>query len=149
MNPHLISVAAALLGAVIGGLASALTSWLAERVRSNGEWWRQEHRRREQLYDAFIENAVESYADALQHDEPDVAALVALYAKIDRMYLHSSRAVIESAEEVRRKIVDTFLDDNKAFPELREMLAEGSIDLFGKFSAACRVELDAVRAGRG
>lgn len=148
MNPSILSALAALIGAVIGGFTSVMSSWLAQYVQANGQWRRQEHQQREDLYNAFIDNAVQCYADALQHDEPDISAMVGLYAKIDRMYLHSSRRVIESAEEIRRRIADTYLDPNRAFPELREMLADGSINLLGKFSEACRAELDEMRASR-
>ena len=148
MNPSVISALAGLVGAIIGGLTSVFTSWVAQRLQANGEWRRQEHHRREDLYNAFIETAVECYADALLHEEPDVAAMVSLYARIDQMYLRSSRRVIDSAEEIRRRIVDTFRDTNKAFPELRERLADGSLNLLAAFSEACRIELDEIRTGR-
>ena len=149
MDPNIVSALAGLTGAVIGGITSVGTSWLAQRIQANGQWRRQEHQRREDLYNAFIESAVKCYADALQHEEPEMATMVSLYARIDQMYLRSSRRVIECAEEIRRKIIETFRDENKAFPELRERLADGSLSLLGKFSEACRIELDGLRAQRG
>lgn len=148
MDTSAVSALAGLTGAVIGGLTSVMASLVAQRTQADGQWRRQEHQRREDLYNAFIEVAVECYADALQHDAPDVKAMVGLYARIDQMYLRSSRRVIESAEEIRRRIVETFRDQNRAFPELREMLADNSISLLAEFSDACRTELDELRAGR-
>lgn len=149
MDPSIVSALAALIGAVVGGFTSVLTSWQAQRAQARALWRRQEHQRREDLYKAFIEDAALCYADALQHDEPQMSVFVGIYAKIDQMRVHSSDRVIASALEIRRRIVETYLDTNKAFPELRDMLADGSIDLLGAFSEACRVELEEMRAERG
>lgn len=149
MDANAVSALAGLTGAVIGGLTSVGTSWLAQRIQANGQWRRQEHQRREDLYNAFIETAIECYADALQHEEPEVSSMVSLYARIDQMHLHSTRRVIECAEEIRRTIVQTFHDSNKPFPALRERLADGSFRLLSRFSEACRIELEEMRAGQG
>lgn len=148
MDPNLVSAMAALVGAVIGGLTSVLTSSVAQQLRTRTEWRREAHSRREELYKTFIENAAQCYADALQHDEPDVSGLVALYALIDTMYVHSSAKVIAAAEDIRVRIVDTYLDPNRGFQELRGMIADGSIVLLRSFSEACRIELEELRAGR-
>jgi hypothetical protein len=75
--------------------------------------------------------------DALQHDKPDISALVGIFAKIDRMRVQSSPKVVESAERVARKIVDAYLAPDKSFLELCEMLDSGAIDLLSEFSNAC------------
>ena len=62
------------------------------------------------------------------------------------MRVQSSPKVVESAERVGRKIVDAYLEPDKSFPELREMLNSGAIDLLSEFSNACRVEFDSLRA---
>ncbi|MEX3935834.1 hypothetical protein AB4Y32_29260 [Paraburkholderia phymatum] len=49
---------------------------------------------------------------------------------------------------IGRKIVDTYLAPDKSFLELREMLADGSIDILGKFSDVCRAEFESLRAHR-
>lgn len=102
--------------------------------------WRQE------LYKAFIEEATKCYVDALQHDKPDLAGLGNLYAKISRMRVQSSREVADEADVIGRKIVDTYLAPDKSFIEIREMLADGSIDILGKFGDVCRAEFESLRA---
>jgi hypothetical protein len=149
MDPNIVSALAALIGAVVGGFTSVLTTWQAQRIQARALWRRQEHQRRENLYSAFIEEAAECYADAIQHDEPQMSAFVGIYAKIDQMRVHSSDRVIAAAMEIRGKIVETYLHPNRAFLEMRDMLADGSVDLLGKFSEACRIELEAMRAERG
>ena len=102
--------------------------------------------RRQELYKEFIEEATRCYVDAMQHTKPDLAALGNLYAKISRMRVQSSREVADEAEVIGRKIVDTYLAPDKTFIEIREMLANGSIDILGQFSDACRAEFESLRA---
>ena len=149
MDSSIVSALAALVGAVVGGFTSVLTSWHAQRVQARALWRRQEHQRREDLYKAFIEDAAQCYADALQHDEPQMSLFVGIYAKIDQMRVHSTDRVIASAMEIRTRLVETYLNPNRAFPELRDMMADGSIDLLSAFSEACRIELEGMRAERG
>jgi hypothetical protein len=73
-------------------------------------------------------------------------ALIALYAKISRMRIMSSPNVVDSADQIVQAIVDTYLAPNKTFPELRDMLDDGSIDLLRNFSDACRVEFESLQA---
>jgi hypothetical protein len=58
----------------------------------------------------------------------------------------SSPKVVESADQIARKIVDTYLAPNKIFPELREMVNSGSLDLLRDFSDACRAEFESFQA---
>jgi hypothetical protein len=146
MNASIISALAALLGAAIGGLTSVLASWLTQQTQAKAQWIAQERARRQELYRDFIEEAAKCYVDALQHDKPDISTLVGIYAKIDRMRVQSSPNVVESAERVGRKIVDTYLAPDKGFLELREMLNSGEINILREFSDACRVEFESLRA---
>lgn len=146
MNPSVISAIAALTGAVIGGCTSVITSLLAQRAQAKVQWLAMDQNRRQKLYKEFIEEASKCYIDALQHDEADLKALVGLYSKISRMRVLSSAAVVANADQIARKIVDTYLAPNKTFPELREMIISGSLDLLRDYSEACRTELQSLRA---
>jgi hypothetical protein len=145
MNSALLSTVAALLGAIIGGALSVLASWLAQRVQARTLWLTQELRRREDLYREFIDAAAKCYAMALQRNESDAETLAELYAEMGRMRVISSPNVLREAMVVVDKILDAFLDPNRDFLEVREMLTSHSIDLFSSFGQACRVELDALR----
>jgi hypothetical protein len=83
---------------------------------------------------------------ALQHDKADIPGLVGLYAKLGGMRVLSSRSVIHAAESITQKIVDTYLQPDKTFVELRSMVSDGRIDLLCDFSAACREEFEEIRA---
>jgi hypothetical protein len=146
MSGTIISALAGLTGAAIGGLTSVLASWLTQQTQARAQWLAQDRLRRQELYKEFIEDASRCYIDALQHDKPDVVALVGLYAKMSRMRVQSSSEVVESAQRVGRKIVDAYLAPDKTFVELREMLDSGSIDILGELSEACRIEFESLRA---
>jgi hypothetical protein len=94
----------------------------------------------------IIEEASQCHVYALQHDKAEIPALVSLYAKIARMRVLSSSKVVECAEKIGRKIVDTHLEPDRSFLELREMVNSGSIDLIRDFSETCRAELESLRA---
>ena len=147
MNSSLISALAALTGASIGGLASVLASWLLYQRQVRVQWVEQEVSFRGGLYKEFIEDASKCYVDALQHGTGDIPALVALHAKMGRLRILSSPTVIASAEKVREKILDTYLEPDKSFAELRELVRtnEESFDLLREFSETCREELAALR----
>jgi hypothetical protein len=146
MNASVVSALAALVGAAIGGLTSVFASWFTQRTQVRAEWFAHDRARRQELYKEFIEEATRLYVDALQHDDPDLGSLVGLYAKISRMRVQSSHEVAEEADLVGRKIVDTYLTPDKSFIELRQMLADGTLDILGKFGDVCRAEFESLRA---
>jgi hypothetical protein len=57
----------------------------------------------------------------------------------------SSKTVVQRAEDVVRKILDTYLEPNKSFVELREMAIDGTIDLLHDFSTTCHEEFEKMR----
>ena len=142
MNSSVITALAALVGAALGGFTSLVASWLTQRTQVQAQWTSQQILRRQDLYKEFIEQASKCYVHALQQHEPDIAGLVELYARLGRMRVLSSSKVLECAEQVVRKIVDTYLAPDKSFLELREMLNSGAVDPMHDFSAACRAEVD-------
>ena len=146
MDASVITGLAAVVGAAIGGLTSILASWLTQRTQARARWLAQDVVRRQDLYKGFIEAASKCYVHALQHDEADIPFLVEVYARLGMMRIVSSPKVLESAEQIERKIVDTYMIPNKTFLELREMINSQSVDLLREFSVACRAELESLRA---
>jgi len=140
MDSASLSAFAALAGAAIGGLTSFATSWLTQQTQVKVQQSAHMLTRREELYKDFVEEASKLYADSLIHETSDVSQLVRLYAMISRMRVLSSTTTIESADKVARMIVNTYLAPNKTFPELRDMVNSGAIDLLRDFSEACREE---------
>ena len=146
METSITSALAALAGSAIGGLTSVAANWLNQRSMIRAQWVQHEKTRRQILYRDFIDEASKCYIDALQHNEADVSSLVGLYAKLSRMRVSSSKPVVQHAEVIARKILDTYLEPDRSFVELRDMAINGSIDLLQEFSDACRDEFEELRA---
>jgi hypothetical protein len=146
MEASFVTALAALVGAALGGFASVIASWLTQRAKLRAQWTAQDIVQRQDLYKEFIEAASRCYVHALQHDEADIPALVELYAKLSRMRVLSTSKVLENAEQIERKILDTYLAPNKTFLDLREMINSGSVDLLREFSETCRAEFESLRA---
>jgi ferredoxin-NADP reductase len=148
MEASIISALAALTGTAVGGLTSVAANWLTHRGQIRAQWLHHERSRRQILYRDFIDEASKCYIDALQHHEADadIPSLVGLYAKLGRMRVLSSRPVVHSAEHIAKKIMDTYLQPDKSFVELRDMANSGAIDLLREFSDACRDEFEQMRA---
>ncbi|SDT51267.1 hypothetical protein [Bradyrhizobium canariense] len=140
MDASLISGFAALAGAAIGGLTSATAGWLSQRYTAHAQWVANENLRRLDIYRDFIETASKCYIHALQHDEPDISGLVGLYTNISRMRVLSAAEVVEKAEQVAQRILDTYTEPDRSFAELRSMARNHAIDLLYDFSNACRLE---------
>ena len=145
MDSALISASAAIGAAAIVGVMSFLGAWTAKQKEVRAQWLVQDRLRRQDLYKEFIEVASKCFVDALQHEKPDVASLVSMYAKMSRMRVISSPQVLADAEQVLRRIIDaasqppvTLTNDR-----VREMVENGSADVLRNFSESCRAEFDA------
>jgi len=93
--------------------------------------------RREDVYKEFIEQASKCYVDALQRGETeaDIPGLVTLYALIGRMRIMSTPKVVGIADQIGRKIVDSYLAPDKSFLELREMVKSANQSILSANSA--------------
>jgi len=139
-DASLISGFAALAGAAIGGLTSATAGWLTQRAMAHAQWVTSENLRRQEIYREFIEIASKCYIHALQHDDPEITGLVGLYTQISRMRVLSSTEIVDKAEQVAQRILDTYTEPDRSFAELRSMAKNHAIDLLYDFSKACRLE---------
>ena len=144
MNPVYFSAFAALAGSVIGGLTTFAAAWVTQRQQANVQWLLQEKTRRQELYQAFIEEASKLYVDALMRDQAEIPPLVSLYASVNKMRVVSTPEVTERADKLVRMIVEAYFSPNKTLPELRAMMKSGALDFLRDFSEACREELAAV-----
>jgi hypothetical protein len=147
MEASIISALAALTGTAVGGLTNVAANWLNNRGQIRAQWLHHERNRRQVLYRNFIEEASKCYIDALQHHEADadISSLVGLYAKLGQMRVLSSKPVVNSADHIAKTIMDTYLEPDKSFVELRDMARTGAIDLLREFSEVCRDEFEQIR----
>jgi hypothetical protein len=147
MNASVVTAVAALMGAAIGGLTSVLASWLTQHAQAKAQRLTEDQLRRQEIYKEFIKDAAKLYIHALQSDKADVSGLMGLYADVSRMRVLSSASVVDSADQIVKKITNAYLEPNKTFPELREMANSGLIDPLRNFSEACRAESERLHFG--
>jgi hypothetical protein len=140
MDLAYLSAAAALAGSAIGGLTSLTASWLTQRVQVTAQQRAHEVSRREELYNDFIDEASNAYADAFQRTEVDVAKVVRLYALVSRMRIVASRNVIEQADAVMQMIIDTYRGPNRTIYDEADSIRKRGLDPLLNFSNACRHE---------
>ena len=127
---------------------SFLGSWIVHQKEVRAQWLGQDRLRRQDLYKEFIQQASKCYADALQHEKPDVPLLVVLYGKISRMRVISSPQVLAAAEQVLRRIADIYFEPPIVLSrdQIRSMLQDGSVDILRDFSQSCRAEFEMLRS---
>jgi len=141
VDANLITASAGILGSISGASAAIATTWIAQRhqtVRERAKW---ETRRRETLYGDFITEAAHLLADAFDHTLEEPETLVKFYAILGRIRLVSSDVVLVAAEDVSDRIVKLYAEPNRQIDELFTTLHSGEMEVFKRFSDACRVEL--------
>lgn len=141
-----ISALMGLAGVAIGGLASFATAWMTHRSQVREKQREIEVAKREKLFSDFIAEATRLYGDAVSHQKDDVSDLVLLYALVAQMRLISSRRVVDSAEHVMERIVETYLTPNRSLSEMRDLARSGAMNFLLDFGEACRAELAAGHA---
>ena len=139
---------AAIMGALVGGLASMASTWVSERTRHKRDLLQREITRRESAYSDFIDHASKLYVTSATHNlndddvklESELEGAVSLYGIASRIRLFASDRVIKEAEAVLDLILIQFGAENISVDELREKkLSER--DPLKTFSVSCRREL--------
>jgi hypothetical protein len=143
LDPASISAFAALAGSALGGLTSLGASWLSQREQFSAQYRATHRKQREELYWSFIQEASRLYADAFEHDHPEISNLVNLYALVSQMRVVSPAKVVAAADRVVARIVETYLGPNRSFRDVREVMENQSMNPLQDFSSACRDDLNA------
>ena len=151
MDPQVTSALAAVLGALVGGLASLTSTWIGERSRDRRDLLHEEIVKRETAYGEFIHNASELYATSATHmiddDGTEVARLASLYSLASRIRLFASDQVILEAERVVDLIIAQYGNENISPEQLRTNALEKKGDPLKLFSVTCRQEIkDLIKA---
>ena len=149
MNSGLISALAAIMGTLVGGLASLASTWVGERSRHRRDLFQRDIARRETAYSEFIDQASKLYVASATHhiddDDADVAGMVTVYAVASRIRLIASDQVIAEAEKVIDRIFMQFGADNISAEQLRKSAVETRDDPLIAFSIVCRHELQDIK----
>jgi len=143
---------AAIMGALVGGLASLASTWVSERTRHRRDLLQREITKRESTYSEFIEHASKLFVTAATHNLNDddanlnseLEGAVSLYGIASRIRLFASDRVIREAEAVLDLILVQFGAENITVEELREKRLNES-DPLKCFSVSCRRELQEIQ----
>jgi hypothetical protein len=147
IDPTLLSPVSALLGALVGGVATLLGAIYSQRSHDHVARVASEIAKREAVYADFVMSASNLLLNAYTRDElglgGDEQHMVGL---INRMRLFAPTEVIEGAEAVFRAIVEILL---KPSIELRQLAKQALSKTLGPdpllaFSEICRKDLDNV-----
>jgi hypothetical protein len=143
-----ISALAGLVGAAIGGLTSALTSWFTQRTLLRERGLVVAIKERERLFVEFINEASRLYGDALGHERDDITDIVGLYALLAHIRLVSSERVVVAAEHTIDAVIEAYQQPNRTLHEIREYVTAGGLDPMSELGCACRAELVGMRTFR-
>jgi hypothetical protein len=146
LNPTSIPALAALCGSLVGVLGSSVGAWIAQRHQNRRDILSKKIFHREQLYSDFISEAARAMADALQHGFQDPSSLTPSYALLSRIRLSSSTIVVENAQNVIQRILNTYSQPNLT-PEEFQAWANERNDPLREFGEICRRELDSLWNG--
>ena len=148
MNGEISNGLAAIMGALVGGLASLASTWVSERSRHKRDLLQREITKRETTYSDFINNASKLYVASATHNlndddanlESELEGAVSLYGIASRIRLFASDRVIKEAEAVLDLILIQFGAENISVQELRAKKLNER-DPLKAFSVSCRREL--------
>jgi len=149
MTGELSNGMAAIMGALVGGLASLASTWVSERTRHRRDLVQREVTKRETTYSDFIDHASRLYVISATHNlndgdeasiESELQGAVSLYGIASRIRLFASDRVIREAEAVLDLILMQFGAENISVDQLREKKFDDR-DPLKAFSISCRREL--------
>ena len=147
MDTATIGALSAVLGSLVGGTATAATSWMSQRALNRSKHIKDEARRREALYGEFISECAKLAVDALAHSLEKPETLLPSYALLNRIRLCASPAVLAEAEKVLRRVTEQYFAKNLPVEQIHQLALSKDSDPLEAFGQACRVEMKAMRAG--
>ena len=140
---------AAILGALVGGVASLASAWVTERTRNRRDQMQREINKRETTYSEFIDKASKLYVISATHTiseddnenlQVDLKEAVSLYGTASRIRLFGSDRVIKETEAVLDLILVQFGAESISVGQFRERKLKER-DPLKSFSVSCRSEL--------
>ncbi|MBV9015560.1 MAG: hypothetical protein JO058_07865 [Alphaproteobacteria bacterium] len=148
IDPTLLSPVSALLGALVGGVASLLGAIYSQRHQDRVQRVASEVAKRETVYAEFVMSASQLLLNAYTHDDIELGGdEQRMIGLISRMRLFAPPDVVNGAEAVLRAIVEVLL---KPSVELRQLAKEAlskslDPDPLLIFSEICRGDLENVQ----
>jgi hypothetical protein len=143
LNPGVVTAFAAISGSMVGSFGSVVGTWISQRHQDLRDRRTKKIACREALYSDFIVESARLLVDALEHNVGDPQKLIPFYSLLSRIRLSSSPHVLETAEEVMKKILATYSEPNITAEEIQSRAGRGA-DPLRTFSDTCRIELESL-----
>lgn len=122
MDPAILSAMSALLGSLVGGSASIVTAWIAQKTQSRHALIREEVTERAYLYTEFIDEITKLTADSLTHALERPETVLPAYALVNRIGLRSSKEVYDAANQTVQRVIDQYFGRNMTVDELHALV---------------------------
>jgi hypothetical protein len=142
MDTAWISAFSAVMGSLVGGFTSFVTTYANQRNQYRRDFLGKQFTQREALYSEFINEAARLQIESLDRQMEKASGLVAIYALHNRIRLKSSKEVIQAAEHTIENIVQSYKRPNMTAEEIRAGAYLDIEDPLKEFGEACRNELD-------
>jgi hypothetical protein len=147
IDPTLLSLASALLGALIGGGASIVAAIYTQCTQNRLQRVASEVAKREAIYADFVTSASNLILNAYTHDDITLdGEQQRIIGLINRMRLFAATDVLKGAEEVLKAIVEISLKPSVEHRRLAQHALSKSLDPdpLLTFSVIWRADLDNV-----
>jgi hypothetical protein len=141
MNSSYFPALAALLGTVLGGLTSFLTSWTTQTAQTKAQRLAVAKTKREDLYGRFLDEMARLFSHAFSENRVNYSVLVDIFALKGRIRLVASPAVFEVADQAVKHILDIYMGPVLEASEVRKRMDDIDADFMNRFAEVCRIEL--------
>jgi hypothetical protein len=142
MNTAWISAFSAVMGSLVGGFTSFLTTYANQRALYRRDFLSKQLAQRENLYSEFIKEAARLQIDSLEQEVVKPSTMVAIYAVGNRIRLNASEEVVQAAENAVRGIVESYRRPKMTAEDIRRHAFLEIEDPVKEFAEACRRELN-------
>jgi hypothetical protein len=140
MNSAWISAFSAVMGSLVGGFTSFVTTYTNQRYQYRRDFLSKQFTQRETLYSEFINEAARLQVESLDSQMEKASGLVTIYALLNRIRLNASEEVIQAAEHTIQNIIESYGRPNMTAEEIRKRTYWE--DPLKEFGEACRNELN-------
>jgi hypothetical protein len=142
MNSAWISAFSAVMGSLVGGFTSFVTTYANQRNQYRVDFLSKQFAKRETLYSEFINEAARLTIESLDSQMEKASALVTIYALHNRIRLNASEEVLQAATHTIENIIQSYKRPNMTAEEIRQGAYLNVEDPVKEFGEACRNELN-------
>lgn len=140
IDSSVIAASAALVGSVVGALASVGTTFIGQRHQAKRQRLAAELTVREELYTNLIEEAMPLFVDSIEQTSFDPGKLLRLYSVVARIRLVANDDVLRGAEKVVADLLESYKRPVTDVKLVIQQVGHDAVDPMRDFTEACRRE---------